>query len=137
MKISNMTNARGNKVANQFIVHTSEATFFQSYDSMIVKTTWEDGERVVYLDETYWDYSTTTSKHRNAFLGLTSKQVNASVKSGEFKLVDLNTQKGKTMTDEQLLYRLFHDATEAEKTAYNVTAKDLKQWAEAIAELNG
>jgi len=41
------------------------------------------------------------------------------------------------MTDEQLLYRLFHDATEAEKKAYNVTAKDLKQWAEAIAKLKG
>lgn len=90
MKISNLTNARGNKIKNQFIVHTSDATFFQSYDSMIVKTTWEDGERVVYLDENYWNYSTTTSKHRNAFLDLTSKEVNANVKSGKFKLVNLN-----------------------------------------------
>jgi len=90
MKVSNMTSSKGNKVANQFIVNDPEFTLFQSYDSVIVKTTFEDGERVVFLDETYWDYSVTTSRYRNQFLGETTKVTRAKIDSGEYKLVDLN-----------------------------------------------
>jgi len=90
MKVSNIINSRGNKVKNQFIVNDSEFTLFQSYDSVIVKTTFEEGERVVYLDEVYWDYSKTTSKYRNEFLGDTSKEVKEKIASGEYRLTDLN-----------------------------------------------
>jgi len=90
MLISNMQSPRGNPVPNQFILHTPEATFFKSYDSIIVKTTFEDGKRVVHLDEKYWDYSNTTRKYRDAFLGKTSAEVKAKIKSGEYQLVDLN-----------------------------------------------
>lgn len=85
-----MTNTRGNKVANQFIVFDSEFTLFQSYDSVIVKTCFEEGKRVVYLDEYYWDYSNTTGKYRNLFLGETKKETAAKIKSGEYRLADLN-----------------------------------------------
>jgi hypothetical protein len=91
MKVQNITNSRGNKVANQFIVFDSEYTAFQSYNSVIVKTTFEDGERKVYLDINKWNYSRTTSKHRNQFLGETTKETEAKIKSGEYKLVDLNS----------------------------------------------
>ena len=90
MKISNMISSKGNAVANQFIIHTPEATYFQSYDSIIVKTTFEDDKRVVYLDEYYWDYSQTTSKYRNWFLGETTKQTQEKIDKGIYKLVDLN-----------------------------------------------
>jgi hypothetical protein len=50
MKVKNLTSPNGNKVANQFIIFDSEFTLFQSYDSVIIKTTFEDGKRVVYLD---------------------------------------------------------------------------------------
>ena len=90
MKVQNITNNNGNKVANQFIISDSEFTAFQSYDSMIVKTVFEEGERVVYLDETYWDYSRTTSKYRNQFLGETTNDVKSKIKSGEYRLIDLN-----------------------------------------------
>ena len=90
MKIQNMTSSNGNKVANQFIIFDSEATYFQSYDSIIIKTTFEDGERKTYLDTDTWDYSKTTSKYRNQFLGLTTKEVKAKIDSGEFILTDLN-----------------------------------------------
>lgn len=69
MKISNFESKNGNKVPNQFIIHTPEFTLFQSYNSTIIKTTFEDGKRVVYLDEYFWDYSKTTGKYRNQFLG--------------------------------------------------------------------
>ena len=90
MKIQNMTSSKGNKVANQFIIFDSESTYFQSYKSIIVKTTFEDDERVVYLDENYWDYSKTTSKYRNMFLGETTKETQKKIDSGEYKLADLN-----------------------------------------------
>ena len=90
MKVQNMTNSNGNKVANQFIIFDSEFTAFQSYNSIIVKTVFEDGKRVVYLDENTWDYSKTTGKYRNLFLGETKKETEKKIASGEYKLADLN-----------------------------------------------
>lgn len=90
MKVTNMTSNTGKPVANQFIVFDSEYTLFQSYDSVIVKTTFIDGERVVFLDKDYWNYSTTTSKYRNQFLGETTKETQAKIDSGEYILTDLN-----------------------------------------------
>ena len=90
MKVQQMTNGRGNKVANQFIIFDSEFTAFQSYDSVIVKTTFEDGKRVVYLDETYWDYSRTTGKYRNMFLGEKKADTQRKIDSGEYALTNLN-----------------------------------------------
>jgi hypothetical protein len=90
MKINNMTTSRGNKIANQFIIYTPEATYFQSYQSIIIKTTFEDGQRVVYLDEYYWNYSNTTSKYRNLFLGENSKIIENKIKKGIYKLTNLN-----------------------------------------------
>lgn len=90
MKVQQMTGNKGQPVKNQFILHTPEATFFQSYDSIIVKTTFKDGKRIVYLDETYWDYSVTTGKYRNLFLGEDKKTTEKKIKSGEYKLADLN-----------------------------------------------
>ncbi len=92
MKVSNMTGRSGRAVPNQYIINTPGATYFQSYGSVIAKTTFEDGERVVYLDETYWDYSRTTSKYRNAFLGLTTKETKARIDDGRIRLADLNSQ---------------------------------------------
>ena len=90
MKVQNMTGANGNKIANQFIIFDGEFTAFQSYDSVIVKAGFVDGERQVWLDETYWDYSRTTGKYRNMFLGETKHETEKKIKSGEYILTDLN-----------------------------------------------
>ena len=65
MKVQSMTNSSNRAIPNQFIIFDSEATYFQSYDSIIVKTCFENGHRQVYLDKETWDYSTTTGKYRN------------------------------------------------------------------------
>jgi hypothetical protein len=90
MKVNNMTSSRGNVIPNQFIIHTPEATYFQSYQSIIVKTTFEEGNRVVYLDEYYWNYSKTTSKYRNEFLGENTKEIKQKIEKGIYKLINLN-----------------------------------------------
>jgi hypothetical protein len=90
MKVTNFTNDKGNKVPNQFIINDSEYTAFQSYNSIIVKTTFEDGKRVIYLDSYYYNYSKTTAKYRNQFLGCTSKEIEKGIKEGKYILTDLN-----------------------------------------------
>ena len=93
MKVKNMLSSRGNVVPNQFIIdHYDKKTgraagrYFQSYNSMIVFI--ERGQ--VYLDVRYWNYSITTSRYRNQFLGETKKETQAKIDSGEYKLVNLN-----------------------------------------------
>ena len=68
MKVENMTSSSGNAVANQFIITDNNATYFQSYESIIVKR--ENGK--TYLDEIYWNYSEQSS--RFAHCGLSPKR---------------------------------------------------------------
>jgi len=88
MKVSNMTSNSGNKIANQFIIEDdfTNSIFFQSYDSMIAQK--KNGK--VYLDERYWDYSVTTGKYRDQFLGETKAETQKKIDSGEYILTDLN-----------------------------------------------
>jgi len=64
-KVSLMKSANGNDVPNQFIITTYGKTIFQSYNSVIA-IKYSDGSVVLGED---WDYSTTTGKYRNQFLG--------------------------------------------------------------------
>ncbi len=84
--VTNMVSNKGNKIANQFIIYTTEGSIFQSYNSTIVKI--ENGK--TYLDLNKWDYSKTTGKYRNIFLNENKKQTEEKIKSGEYILTDLN-----------------------------------------------
>jgi len=85
MKVKNMTSDRGNKIANQFVVRHEGARFFQSYDSVIAMI--KEGQ--TYLDTYYWDYSVTTGKYRNLFLGEKIAETRKKIKTGEYILTDL------------------------------------------------
>jgi len=99
MKIKNMINKNYKAIANQFIIEEEgrgalgnfkTRTTFQSYSSIIaIKTVWEDDLKIE-LDRDKWDYSTTTGKYRNQFLGETKKETERKIKSGEYVLADLN-----------------------------------------------
>lgn len=86
MKVKNLSGRTGHPVANQFIIEDGDVTYFQSYDRIIVKSTGLE----VLLDETYWDYSVTTRKFRNKFLGENSEQIKKKIESGQYRLVNLN-----------------------------------------------
>ena len=86
MKVENMRLNNGNKIPNQFIIRDDKAVYFQSYNSIIVKN--ENGK--TYLDNYYWDYSTTTGKYRNMFLGETIKETREKIKNGIYELINLN-----------------------------------------------
>ena len=89
MKVKNMTSAKGNKIANQFIIiDDNNDVTFQSYNSVIAKII-HNG--LIYLDEYYWDYSVTTGKYRNQFLGEGIADTRKKIANGEYILTDLNS----------------------------------------------
>ena len=87
MKVSNLESSRGNTVPNQFEIRTDEGVFFQSYNSMICFV-----PRVgkTLLDETYWNYSKTTSKYRSIFLGEPTFETKKRIEDGTYLLTNLN-----------------------------------------------
>lgn len=87
INVSNMISATGNKIHDQFIIHTEEGCFFQSYQYVIA---FRDNDDNVYLDKNKWNYSRTTGKYRNQFLCETKKATELKIESGEYKLIDLN-----------------------------------------------
>ena len=88
MKVENMTSPNGNKVANQFIISDNGDEYFQSYRSIIAKRS----KGKIYLDDYYWDYSTTTGKYRNQFLGEGIADTRKKIASGEYILINLNSE---------------------------------------------
>ena len=74
---------------NQFIItdHNGSETF-QSYKTRIAVKYYSG---TIQLDKNYWDYSRTTGKYRNIFLGETKKETEQKIKTGEYQLLNLNT----------------------------------------------
>lgn len=87
MYVANMRTSKGNQVVNQFIIYDDAGgEWFQSYDKVIAL---KRDERV-YLDTEYWNYSKTTSKYRNVFLGENTEETRKKIDAGKYRLVDLN-----------------------------------------------
>lgn len=84
--VENIKNNRGRSVPNQFIIRDGNTTVLQSYESIIAK---KDAGGVA-LDVAFWDYSKTTGKYRNLFLGEKKKETERKIKTGVYKLLDLN-----------------------------------------------
>lgn len=62
--------------------------YFQSYRSIIA---FKPCDGKIQLDETYWDYSRTTSKYLNQFLRVSGKkEIEQKIKAGEYELANLN-----------------------------------------------
>lgn len=98
-KVHNLESPRSGKpVANQFVIKMQGSfgaedyhfDVFQSYDTVIAVIDYTKYPREVKLDKDDWNYSTTTSKYRNIFLGETTKETKAKIASGEYILADLN-----------------------------------------------
>jgi len=90
MQVRQMTGRTGAPVANQFIITDGEFEYFQSYKTVIAKRHISAG--VVTLDAKRWDFSVTTSKYRNQFLGMDTAQIKRDIKAGRIALADLNSE---------------------------------------------
>ena len=93
IKAKNIISNKGNSITNQIIITDSkkDSETFQSYDSIIAVKTWDkNGKRKILLDDYYWNYSRTTAKYRNIFLNEHTEITRNKIKSGEYKLTNLN-----------------------------------------------
>ena len=86
VRVENMRSPRGAEAPYQFVIHIDGAEYFQSYSSIIALK--KDGK--VYLDEHYWDSSTTTIKYRNEFLCENEVETQKKIDSGEYIFTNLN-----------------------------------------------
>ena len=81
---------------NQFIIrrlideNNNQQEWLQSYESIIARKNIINGNEEIRLDQKYWNYSKTTSKYRNKFLGEKTKETQAKIDSGEYLLTNLN-----------------------------------------------
>lgn len=85
VKVEQMDGKNG-PVKNQFIITKGNKRVFQSYNGVI--TVNENGN--ITLDEKFWNYSTTTGKYRNVFLGEERPETERKIKEGTYKLANLN-----------------------------------------------
>ena len=79
MKVTSMAN-------NQYIIEHNGVTYFQSYGVIVAKKS--KGKTI--LDKDYYEYSRTTIKYRNMFLGLLSASVKEAIRDGKITLGKLN-----------------------------------------------
>jgi hypothetical protein len=86
MIIKSMTGRTGREVANQIIITDGNKRTFYSYGTPIAEI--EGGN--VSLNAGYWDYSVTTGKYRNKFLGETKKETQAKIDAGIYTLKKLS-----------------------------------------------
>ena len=89
IKVQNMVSDRGNDIANQFVIITKNGRFFQSYDSIIAFIP-NDRSKKIKLYSYYWDYSKTTGKYRNQFLGEDKKRTQQKISNKTYQLTNLN-----------------------------------------------
>ena len=85
IKVEQMEGNSG-AVKNQFLIQTDKGMVFQSYGSIIAANV----EGKTYIDKYKWDYSVTTGKYRNLFLGETKKDTERKIEEGLYILDDLN-----------------------------------------------
>ena len=93
--VHQLINNNGNYAANQFVISTATATYFQSYRSVVCKILNENGNVVV---SNYWNYSRTTAKHLYIFLAnngyshlCSAKDMRKAIKEGEVTLVNVSS----------------------------------------------
>lgn len=80
VKVSSFYSSNGNPVPNQFRIKTPDGEYFQSYDSLIAFKPTGARQIVIFPD---WDYSVTTGKYRNQFLGENKAETERKLKSGK------------------------------------------------------
>lgn len=88
ISVQNMNSPKsGHPVANQFIIQTEEGKYFQSYWTIIA---FIDLTGHVTLDSEDWNYSRTTGKYRNIFLGENTAETRKKINNGTYSTAPLN-----------------------------------------------
>lgn len=88
IKVKQMKSSSGNAIANQYVLYSHNAKYFQSYNTLVAKKVDSPHGTVTVLQEGYWDmYSTTTNKYLNNFLGTSGiAEIRENVKNGKYEV---------------------------------------------------
>ena len=101
MIINNMKSNKGRTIPNQYVIRLDNCDVFQSYETVIAIRDYNyikyggDANTKIYLNKDYYDYSKTTSRYRNKYLGLTTKETEQKIKAKEFVLINHNDMESK------------------------------------------
>jgi hypothetical protein len=87
-KVRQMSTPGDNITPNQMTIDTVDGVYFQSYKSVIAFRDKHTGKYT--LDRHKWDYSVTTKRYLREFLNESVADTRLKIKSGEYKLADLN-----------------------------------------------
>ena len=96
IKAFNLNTNSGAPAQHQIVITystpTKEVRLFQSYGVLIARNTLNKKtyKRTCELSRNYWDYSRTTARYRNQYLGGDTKQVKKNLKNGVYCLASLN-----------------------------------------------
>ena len=85
-RVTQLINANGRAVANQFVITDNGKQIFQSYKTRIAEV---DGTKIT-LDTNAMGYSNTTSKYLYQLLGMNRKELEKGIKNNEILVKDLN-----------------------------------------------
>lgn len=86
IKVTQLHTYAGYNAYGQYIIKAGDLEIFQSYDSIIAKK--YKGQ--IYLDKIHWNYSNTTARYRNRYLGEDIKETRRKIINGTYKLANLN-----------------------------------------------
>lgn len=78
---------RLNKAGTHLVIDDGKEETFVSYETVIARRYLGR----VMLDREKWDYSHTTGRYRNMFLGESKRETQKKINSGEYTLEDLNS----------------------------------------------
>tara|TARA_R110002020_G_scaffold53200_1_gene149108 strand:- start:4491 stop:4784 length:294 start_codon:yes stop_codon:yes gene_type:complete len=97
MKVENMKNNNNNIVKNQFIITAGNKKYFQSYNRIIVMIEYDiyysdEVLEDIYIDPDYYDYSKTTTRYRNIFLGVSNDTFKKNLKENKYTFKSLNNE---------------------------------------------
>lgn len=87
ISVKHLWTPRFREAKDQHEITTTYGTVFQSYESTIAVRT-ADGR--VFLDQVYWNYSTTTRRYLYQFLDCVGSECRERVNSGVYLLADLS-----------------------------------------------
>lgn len=96
VSVKPMYSRGGNPCANQQIMSDPHGETFVSYGTKIAYRSHEkygvgsEKRHKIILDENYWNFSRTTGKYRNEFLGFGTEDCRKGIKDGTIKLANLN-----------------------------------------------
>ena len=86
-----MLTSSGKPAKDQHVItYDDGSTAFESYGTIIAHRPVNYPSQPIRLDKWKWNYSVTTARYRNRFLGEATADTRKRIKTGQYVLVDLN-----------------------------------------------